>query len=281
MQPRPKTIIAAPARRRRLVLLETFSLKLALSVLALLVAPAILRGNNLPAQTNVQQATKLARQQRAAAKPAHPRRPAAHAHAASTPNRSAPEAIAAQPPASSDPICPADQPPDRARVSWGSRGLTIEASNSSLNQILRQVAADTGAKLQVLTQDQRVFGNYGPGPASDVLLKLLNGSGYNVLILGGRDAEPPLEIVLSARSPASPQTAANNQNSSNSENDEVPLEPDQQADDPTEQPRPQPPDPFATGTPTPHDPAQLMQEILQRQQKIDQQQQEQQNDPQQ
>ena len=46
-------------------------------------------------------------------------------------------------------------------MSWDSRGLEIEAYNSSLNQILRQVAADTGAKLEGLTQDQRVFGSYG------------------------------------------------------------------------------------------------------------------------
>jgi hypothetical protein len=35
-------------------------------------------------------------------------------------------------------------------VSWDSCGLEIEASNSSLNQILYQVAADAGAKLEGL-----------------------------------------------------------------------------------------------------------------------------------
>jgi hypothetical protein len=83
-----------------------------------------------------------------------------------------------------DPNLPSNhQPPNQARMTWDSSGLEIEASNSSLNQILHQVATVTGAKLEGLTQDQRVFGNYGPGQSSDVLLKLLDGSGYNVLMM--------------------------------------------------------------------------------------------------
>ena len=264
MQPRPKTINRqpAPSRLRRQGSLETLVFGLAFSVLVLLAVPAILGGKNLPAQTQAPQATKPA----------------------STQRQSAPGAIAAQPPVSPAPISPANQPPNQARVSWGSRGLEIEASNSSLNQILHQIAADTGAKLEGLTQDQRVFGSYGPGPGSDVLLKLLDGSGYNVLIIGGRDADTPLEIVLSARSPAGPQTAANNQNRSNSKNDQAGKQPEPEPEptNPSAPPRPQPTqDPFSNGEP-PRDPLQFMQEILQRQQKIDQQQQQQdqQNNPQ-
>jgi hypothetical protein len=230
---------------------------LASSVLALFVVSAILGGKNLPAQIHAPQATKPAQQQKAA-----------------QPSRPATEAIAAQSTASPAPIWPANQPPNQARVSWDSRGLEIEAFNSSLNQILHQVAADTGAKLEGLTQDQRVFGSYGPGPGSDVLWTLLDGSGYNVLLLGGRDADAPLEIVLSARSPASLQTAANNQSRSNPEDDEADKQPE------PEPAGPQPiQNPFANGEP-PRDPLQFMQEVLQRQQKIDQQQ-NQQNSPQQ
>jgi hypothetical protein len=106
-----------------------------------------------------------------------------------------------------------------------------------------------------------------------VLLKLLDGSGYNVLIIGGRDTAAPLEIVLSARSPAGPQTAANNQNRCNSEQ----LEPEPQPNYPPEPPRPQSvQNPFGNGEPPRH-PLQFTQEILQRQQKIDQQQQQQQD----
>jgi hypothetical protein len=220
-----------------------------------LVVSAILCGKNLSAQTHAPQGTKPAQEQNPA-QPAHP----------------ASEAITAQPPALPAPIWLASQP-NRARVSWDSHVLEIEAFNSSLNQILHQVAADTGAKLEGLTQDQHIFGSYGPGPWSDVLWKLLEGSGYNVLLVGGRDA--PLEIVLSARSPASLQTAANNLNPSNSE--------DEDADPPPEPPRPPPmKTPFGNGdSGSPETPQQIMQDILERQQKIDQQQQKQQNNPQQ
>jgi hypothetical protein len=242
---------------------KTMNPQSAPSVLALLIVLAIPGGTNLPAQSQSPQAAKSARQQKADA-PAQPRPPA-------------PEVMAERPPASSAPVWPTSQAPNQARVSWDSHGLEIEAFNSSLNQILHQVAADTGAKLEGLTQDQRVFGRYGPGPGSDVLLKLLDGSGYNVLIIDGRDTAAPLEIVLSARSPAGPQTAANDQNRRNAER----LEHEPQPNYSPEPPRPQSVEnPFGNGEP-PRDPLQYMQEILERQQKIDQQQQQQdqQNNP--
>jgi hypothetical protein len=171
--------------------------------------------------------------------------------------------------ASLSPIWPANQPPNQAKVSWDSRGLEIEAFNSSLNQILHQVAADTGAKFEGLSHDQRVFGSYGPGPGREVLLKFLDGSGYNVLMIGGRDADAPLKIILSAKSAASPQTAPNNLNGSNSEDDEAGDQPD--PGQPPSQPNQ---DPFHLASDGPRgDPQQFMQEILGRQQKIDQQQQ--------
>jgi hypothetical protein len=261
MQLLPKTMNPhrAPSRLRRPGLLETILLELALAVLALLVVSAILCGNNLSAQTHTPQGTKPAQEQNPA-QPAHP----------------ASEAITVQPPALPAPIWLASQP-NQARVSWDSHVLEIEAFNSSLNQILHQVAADTGAKLEGLGQDQRVFGSYGPGPWSDVLWKLLEGSGYNVLLVGGRDADAPCEIVLSARSLASLQTAANNLNPSNSEDDD--------ADPPSEPSRPPPmKTPFGNGdSGSPETQQQIMQDILERQQKIDQQQQKQkqQNNPQQ
>jgi hypothetical protein len=250
--------------------------RVALSVLALLAVPAILGGKNLPAQTHAAQSTKPAQQQKAIAKPVHPHdRAAVHAHVASIEPRPAPEAIAAPPPAPPALIWPANQPPTQAKVSWDSRGLEIEASNSSLDQILHQVAADTGAKLEGLTQDKRIFGAYGPGPARDVLSQLLDGSGYNVLMIGGRDADAPLEVVFSVSSPAGPQTAANNGNHSNPDDDAAePLQPETSPPPPMKTP-------FGNGdSGSPETPQQVMQDILDRQQKIDQQQKDQQNNPQ-
>jgi hypothetical protein len=227
----------------------------------LLIVSVILGGENLPAQVPTQQATKPAQQQDAA--------------------KPAPEAIVVQPPASPTPIWPSNQPPNQAKVNWDNRSLEIEATNSSLDQILHQVAAETGAKLEGLAQDQRVFGSYGPGPVCDVLLKLLDGSGYNVLIIGRHDTDAPSEIVLSARSPANPQTAPNNQNRNNSKDDETreQLKPEPKPDNPPAPPDRQPiQNPFGNGGP-PRDQLQFMQEILQRQQQIDQQPQQQQQQP--
>ena len=52
---------------------------------------------------------------------------------------------------------------------WDSQGLRIEARNSSLQQILNDVSTATGAKVDGLGTDERVFGIYGPGQARDVL----------------------------------------------------------------------------------------------------------------
>jgi hypothetical protein len=277
MRSGPKTMNPQPAPSclYRQGPLGTLILRPAFLVLALLVLTAVVGGKNLSAKTHALQATEPAQQQKTA-QSRH--RAAVHADSASTQRQPTPEAIT-----SPTPIWPANQPPNQAKVSWDGRGLEIEAFNSSLNQILHEVAADTGAKLEGLTQDQRVFGSYGPGPEISVLSKLLEGSGYNVLMIGNGDTDVPLEIVLSARSPANRRTAANNQNRSNSQDDEAGKrpEPEPQPDHSAEASRPQTvQNPFGNGEP-PRDPQQFMQEILQRQQQIDQQQHDQQNNPQQ
>src|SRR6185437_12378146 len=108
---------------------------------------------------------------------------------------------AAAPPAPPPPDWPVNHQPNPATVVWDSRGLEIQASNSSLGQILHDVATDTGAKLEGLGEgrnsDQRIFGNYGPGPAREVISKLLDGSGYNVVMIGGTGDQPPQQIILS------------------------------------------------------------------------------------
>ncbi len=121
---------------------------------------------------------------------------------------------AATPPAPAAPPAPdwpANHPPNPATVVWDGRGLEIQASNSSLDQILRKIAAETGARVEGFAQDQRVFGDYGPGPAREVISRLLDGSGYNVLMIGGSDSQPPQQIILSASAagaPPPPNTAA-------------------------------------------------------------------------
>ena len=60
----------------------------------------------------------------------------------------------------------------RERVPGGSSPQEL-----SLDEILHEVAAEMDAKLEGLAQDQRIFGTYGPGPAREVLSKLLDGCG--------------------------------------------------------------------------------------------------------
>lgn len=169
------------------------------------------------------------------------------------------------PAAPSQPNWPVQQKPEPAQVVWDSKGLEIQASNSSLDEILHQVATDTGVKVQGLSEDQRIFGTYGPGPAREVLSKLLDGSGYNVLMIGDQGSGAPREIVLSTSSPASAQPA-------------VIAPPPVQVEEPQTYPvyrqesHPTPiRNPFGdAGPPTPQE---MQQEIQQRQQQIDQEQQ--------
>ncbi len=110
--------------------------------------------------------------------------------------QSAPAPTPAQPPPSD---WPANDQPSQATVAWDSQGLRIVASNSSLVQIMKDVCARTGAQLEGMGQDQRIFGVFGPGPARDVLAQLFDGSGYNVLMIGDEGQGTPRRIVLSAR----------------------------------------------------------------------------------
>jgi hypothetical protein len=89
--------------------------------------------------------------------------------------------------------------------------LTVKAENSSLTQILHQVSSATGMRLDGLGGDERVFGSFGPGAPRDVLTTLLNGTSYNVVMVGDLPNGAPRELVLSSRAAgdASQQPAAN------------------------------------------------------------------------
>jgi DNA segregation ATPase FtsK/SpoIIIE-like protein len=126
------------------------------------------------------------------------------------------------------------------------------------------------SRLTGVTSDQRVFGIYGPGQARDVLSQLLQGSGYNVIMIGDQGEGTPRQILLSMRqSGAASATPKANQTNNEDEEDEPPA--------------PQEPEPpvrpaFPPGVP-PRSPQQIMQEMQQRQQQIQQQNQPQQPNP--
>jgi len=154
-------------------------------------------------------------------------------------------------------------------VTWNQDGLLIRAKDSSLNDILRQIAVNTGARVEGVGQDQRVFGVYGPGPRSEVLWKLLEGSGYNLLLTGGRAADRPLRIVLSVRPPVITQTLSEVAGSSHPQQPAEAVKFKPLIEDSTTVSAPVPnANPYSNGAPV-QDPRQLMQEIVQRQRKID------------
>ena len=152
------------------------------------------------------------------------------------------------------PRWPKDAAPAPAAVQWDSHGLRISAKNSSLKQILTEVASRIGAKVEGIGADERVFGEYGPGPAKEVLGALLEGSAYNVMLIGDQGQGTPREIVLSARSASSGTKARGAQpqqplqNSADDEADSSPIE-----DTPVQQP-PLPRPPMNPQNPNPQPP---------------------------
>lgn len=77
--------------------------------------------------------------------------------------------------------------------------LTIEANNSDLSQILKDVGDVSGMIVSGSSKSIRVFGVYGPRNPCDVLTDLLTGSGYNFIMLGSTDEGAPRELLLTLR----------------------------------------------------------------------------------
>jgi len=137
----------------------------------------------------------------AAHKSAHAHSRPSPRHPQTPPTQTPPETVVLPPPPEI-PHWPANEQPAEAFVAWDSQGLRINAANSSLEQIMKDVSTATGAKVEGLGNDQRVFGAYGPGQARDVLSQLLQGSGYNVLMIGDQGQGAPREIMLTLRQAA-------------------------------------------------------------------------------
>jgi hypothetical protein len=178
------------------------------------------------------------------------------------------------------PNWPANHKPAEASVVWDSHGLFVQAFNSSLDQILNDISLKTGAKVEGLGADERIFGTYGPGPARDVLTELLDGSGYNILLVGDLGQGTPRRIVLSGRpvpahasGNANPGATNNNDAENEQEGEQPEVNPAAQA------PMPQPAQNSVPAVPT-RTPQQLMEERQQQLQRMQQMPQQQQNNPQ-
>ncbi len=157
-----------------------------------------------------------------------------------------------------------EQPPLPATVTERNNSLAVKADNSSLRDILRQVASQTGMKLDGLGGDERVFGSFGPGAPREVLTSLLNGTGYNVLMVGDLPNGAPRQLVLMRKSggASAPDASASAgqpapQPHTGEDDDELSNNEDQQPDSPQPMPTILPADPNEIpGQPQPGQPGQ-------------------------
>jgi hypothetical protein len=210
----------------------------------------------LPAQASAAQTAAPA--SAATPKPIHHHKRPGPAHPEEQPTPD-PPALVITPPPPETPKWPAFDPAAEASVVWDSHGLRINAANSSLQQILKDVSMATGAKVDGMAADQRVFGVYGPGQARDVLSQLLQGSGYNVIMIGDQGQGAPRQILLTQRQAAGPQNIARNTPTNANEDDNEPEDQPVVNQEPPARPN------FPPGAP-PRTPQQIMQEMQQRQQ---------------
>jgi hypothetical protein len=218
--------------------------------------------------------------------PAAPKAHRPHKPHAAQPAQVQQPLVDATPPQPEMPKWPANEAPSQPTVTWNSQGLSIQASNSSLSQILNAIGTKTGAKIEGVSGDERVFGEYGPGPARDVLTQLLRGSAYDFLMLGDQGQGTPRQVILTARrgGAATPSRNVSPQQPQDPTDDEGVSEPE-----PEEQiqppPAPQQQQPQAMPQQEPMTPQQRMQMMqqqrLQQMQQLQQQyQQQQQQQPQ-
>ena len=189
------------------------------------------------------------------------------------------------------PLRPEQMPAVAPQVSFHNGLLTITAENSTLGDILRAVRNQTGAAVEVpANATERVAGNFGPGPARDVLSSLLNGSHFNYLLLGsatnpdalehviltvksgtGTAAEPAANVPAETASATPPAPADNPEMTSEDSPDQAQEATDIFAEDPATQSEDQSQNPFGqTAAGNTRTPEQMLQD-LQRQQEMQQQ----------
>lgn len=193
-----------------------------------------------------------------------------------------PSPVVQRPPDPPPPDWPVNDKAKPASVTWNGRDLSVTAANSTLGQILHDVSVATGVKVDGLASiqgaqsSQRIYGNYGPASARDVLSQLLQGSGYNMIMVGDQGEGTPRELVLTAQASGGKGNGAPHANQPNQNSEEDAPE------EPEPEPQPEPFRPQVNNEPVqppqgPRTPQQMLQEIQQRQQ---QQQQQQQGQPQ-
>jgi len=223
----------------------------------------------------------------AAQKPS-PGKKSSHPQSASTTTTTTVQQVV-PPPAPLAPPTLEQQPAIAPQVSFNGGVLTIVARNSSLGSILQDVQSKTGATVDMPgSPAERVAGQFGPGPARDVLAALLNGSHFNYVLMGSPQNPNSLEkVVLIAKSSGS-EPSAETQNAGMQPTSPRPgafIPPDQDNEDmslqesPEEMPQPEQQSPEeqagqnngqANGQAAVKTPQQLLQELQRQQQQVPQ-----------
>lgn len=128
------------------------------------------------------------------------KRPAAKLAKKKSPAKPEPE----QPPP--PPPTPEQMAPNPPQVRYQQGQLTIVANNSTLGDVLNAVRAQTGANIELPAGfgGERVMARLGPGPASDVLASLLQGSKLNYIIMGDPENPSAIRTVILTPGRAAP-----------------------------------------------------------------------------
>src|SRR5581483_10740121 len=116
--------------------------------------------------------------------------------------KAAPPAPDPTPPPPAPPPTPEQQPAIAPTVTYQYGLLTIVAKNSVLADVLREVRTKTGANIDIPSDaNERIVAQIGPGPARDVLAKLLNGTHFNYVMLGtAANPDAVAQIILTPSS---------------------------------------------------------------------------------
>ena len=115
--------------------------------------------------------------------------------------RPPPSALAGAPPPAPEALVPEQMSPLPPQVTYRNGLLTIVATNSTLSDILHDVAVRTGATVEAPANllGQRVAARIGPAPPRDVIADLLAGLDY-IVIGASNDPGAIRNIILSPNS---------------------------------------------------------------------------------
>jgi len=95
------------------------------------------------------------------------------------------------------PLRPEQMPPVPPKVIYQNGLLTVEATNSTLGDILNVIRTKAGIQFEGLQSAQdRVAAKLGPAPADTVLTALLRGSHFDYLIIGRVDRPDIVQRVI-------------------------------------------------------------------------------------